>query len=205
MNNIKAIIFDLGGVLVDWNPDYVFDKLFDDKEKKKHFFENVCTSDWNEEQDAGRSIKEATETLVEMHPEWQTYIEAFYGRWVEMLGGPIHGTVDIFKSLKDEGKYKFYALTNWSAELFPIALEKYDFLHWFDGRVVSGEEKMRKPFPKFYQVLLDRYNLQADEVLFIDDNLRNVHAAEAIGIKSIRFLSPEQLKEDLLKEGVLSN
>ncbi|HEX2532416.1 MAG TPA: HAD family phosphatase, partial [Chitinophagaceae bacterium] len=107
----QAIIFDLGGVLIDWNPDYVFDTLFTDKERKKYFFEKVCTPDWNEEQDAGRPIKEATALLVDEHPEWQEYIEAYYGRWEEMLGGPIPGTVDLFRQLKESGRYKFYALT----------------------------------------------------------------------------------------------
>ena len=200
---IDAIIFDLGGVLIDWNPSYVFDKMFEDEEQKKHFFENICTSDWNEKQDAGRSLKEATEELVTKHPEWKAYIEAYYGRWEEMLGGPIHGTVEILKQLKEQEKYKLYALTNWSAELFPIALERYDFLHWFDGRVVSGEEKMRKPFPEFYQLLLDRFGLNVEETLFIDDNTRNAKAAEAMGFKTIIFKSPFQLKEELAKLGIL--
>lgn len=200
---IKAVIFDLGGVLIDWNPDYVFDTVFNDAEQKKHFFEKICTSDWNEEQDAGRSLQEATELLVAQHPEWKEHIEAYYGRWEEMLGGPIRDTVAILKELKEARRYKLYALTNWSAELFPKALKLYDFLHWFDGRVVSGEEKMRKPAPEFYHVLLDRYNLKPDDVIFIDDNLRNVKAAEAIGIHSIRFQSAAQLHEDLKKLGVL--
>jgi 2-haloacid dehalogenase len=129
---------------------------------------------------------------VAQHPDWKEHIVAYYDRWEEMLGGPIHETVAILKELKEKGRYKLYALTNWSAELFPKALKLYEFLHWFDGRVVSGEEKMRKPFPQFYQLLLDRYNLKPDEVLFIDDNLRNVKAAEAMGIQSIRFASPAQ-------------
>jgi 2-haloacid dehalogenase len=120
-----------------------------------------------------------------------------------MLGGPIHGTVEILKQLKEQEKYKLYALTNWSAELFPIALERYDFLHWFDGRVVSGEEKMRKPFSEFYQLLLDRFGLNVEETLFIDDNTRNAKAAEAMGLKTIIFKSPFQLKEELAKLGIL--
>jgi 2-haloacid dehalogenase len=199
----NAIIFDLGGVLIDWNPSYVFDKMFDNEEQKKHFFENICTSDWNEKQDAGRSLKEATEELVVKHPEWKEYIEAYYGRWEEMLGGPIHGTVEILKQLKEEGRFKLYALTNWSAELFPIALERYDFLHWFDGRVVSGEEKMRKPFPEFYQLILDRFNLKPRETLFIDDNVRNAKAAEEKGLKTIIYQSPVQLKDELVQLGIL--
>jgi 2-haloacid dehalogenase len=197
MRTTDAIIFDLGGVLIDWNPSYLFDTLFDDNEKKKHFFEKICTSEWNEEQDAGRSIKEATELLVNRHPEWKEYIEAYYGRWEEMLGGPIHETVEIFRDLKQSGTYRLYALTNWSGELFPIALERYDFLHWFDGRVVSGNEKMRKPFPEFYQLTLNRFALQPERTLFIDDNLRNVKAAEDLGIQAIHFESPAQLRKDL--------
>ena len=112
-----------------------------------------------------------------------------------MLNGPIHETVEIFRQLKESGKYKLYALTNWQADLFNIALVRYDFLQWFDGRVVSGEEKMRKPFPEFYQLLLDRYNVKPEEALFIDDNLRNVKAAEMLGIRSIHFQSPGQLRE----------
>jgi len=202
-NEIDAIIFDLGGVLIDWNPSYVFDKMFDDEEKKKHFFENICTSDWNEKQDAGRPLEEATQELVRKHPEWKEYIVAYYGRWTEMLGGPIYDTVEIFRQLKQKGKYKIYALTNWSAELFPIALERYDFLHWFDGRVVSGEEKMRKPFPEFYQLVLDRFHLTPQETLFIDDNVRNAEAAGNFGIKTIIFKSPAQLKADLTQMGIL--
>lgn len=200
---IDAVIFDLGGVLIDWNPSYVFDKMFENEEKKKHFFENICTSDWNEKQDAGRTIKEANEELLAKHPEWKEYIEAYYGRWEEMLGGPIHETVEIFKQLKDSGKYKLYALTNWSAETFPVALELYEFLHWFDGRVVSGEEKMRKPFPEFYQLILDRFHLTPEHTLFIDDNLRNIKAAGEIGLRTIVFESPQQLKEELHRLGIL--
>jgi 2-haloacid dehalogenase len=200
---IDAIIFDLGGVLIDWNPNYVFDKLFTDPEKKKYFFENVCTPDWNEQQDAGRTVKEATEDLLEKHPDWKEYIDAYYGRWEEMLGGPIQGTVEIFKQLKESGNYKIYALTNWSAELFPIALNRYEFLHWFDGRVVSGEEKMRKPFPEFYQLILNRFQLTPEETLFIDDSARNTNAAKEHGLNTLLFRSPEQLKEELVRMKIL--
>lgn len=201
--NINTIIFDLGGVLIDWNPSYVFDNLIVDEEKRKHFFENICTSEWNEEQDAGRSLADATKLLVDQYPEWQEYIEAYYGRWEEMLGGPINETVEIFRELKQSGKYKLYALTNWSAELFPVALRKYDFLHWFDGRLVSGEEKTRKPFPEIYQLILDRFNINKSEAIFIDDNLRNAEAAEKFGLETILFKSPERLREELAKRQIL--
>jgi 2-haloacid dehalogenase len=116
-----------------------------------------------------------------------------------MLGGPIDETVNIFRELKQNTGLKFYALTNWSAETFPIALDRYDFLQWFDGRVVSGEEKMRKPFPEFYQLLLKRYNINSGQALLIDDSLRNIKAAEALGIKGIHYLNPGQLKNELEK------
>ncbi|WP_121353791.1 HAD family hydrolase [Flavisolibacter nicotianae] len=200
---VNTLIFDLGGVLIDWNPAYVFDKLIDDEEKRRHFFRHICTSEWNEEQDAGRSLKEATQLLVDQHPEWQNEIEAYYGRWEEMLGGPIPETVEIFRELKESGRYKLYALTNWSAELFPVALRKYDFLHWFDGRLVSGEEKTRKPFPEIYQRILDRFAINREEAVFIDDNLRNAEAAQAFGIPTIRFQSPAQLREELKAREIL--
>ncbi len=199
----KTIIFDLGAVLIDWNPHYLYRKLYKEEKEMLHFLEHICTPAWNEEQDGGRSLQEATDLLVKQHPEQAESIKAFYGRWEEMLGGAIEGTVQIFRELKDSQKYTFYALTNWSAETFPIAQERYDFLNWFDGIVVSGTEKDRKPFPSFYQTLLDRYQVKSAEALFIDDNLRNIHAAEKIGIPSIHFTTPEALREQLKERGVL--
>ena len=198
MSKITTIIFDLGGVLVDWSPNYVFNETyFESEEKRKHFFENICTSDWNEEQDAGRSYVEATQELVTRFPEWEQQIRDYYGRWSEMLKAPIPETVEIFRKLKASGKFKLYALTNWHAGLFDIALTRYGFLHWFDGRVVSGEEKTRKPFPEFYQRLLTRYNVKPEEAIFIDDNLRNVKAAEELGIRSIHFTGAAALEKEL--------
>jgi 2-haloacid dehalogenase len=200
----KAIIWDLGNVLVDWKPEYLFRKLISDPEKRKFFLQNICTNDWNENQDAGYPIQKATEEMVEKYPEWKEYIEAYYTRWTEMFSGPIEGTVEIFRKLREQTPLRHYALTNWSGELFPIALKLFPFFHWFDGRVVSGEEKMRKPTNEFYHLLLSRYQLAADEVLFIDDNERNIKAAEALGIRSIRFHNPEQLENDLREEGLLN-
>lgn len=199
---INTIIFDLGGVLIDWNPDYLYKKIFNEEADIRHFYANICTSDWNEEQDGGRSLQAATDTLVEQYPEHEENIRAYYGRWQEMLKGPIHETVDLLKKIKDGGKYKLYALTNWSGETFPIALERFDFLHWFDGIVVSGIEKNRKPFPEFYRLLLDRYSVKPENALFIDDNLRNVEAARKMGIESIRFTSADELKADLKQKAI---
>ena len=195
---INTIIFDLGGVLLDWNPLYVYnDKYFDSQEKRDYFFSTVCTGEWNEEQDAGKPISDATQELVKKFPDWEQPIRDFYGRWTEMLRGPVPGTVEILRKLKQSGQYKLYALTNWQAELFQIALVRHSFLYWFDGRLVSGVEKTRKPFPEFYNLLLSRYSIDAARAVFIDDNLRNVAAGEAVGIKSIHFQSPAQLSEAL--------
>jgi 2-haloacid dehalogenase len=203
MTAINTIIFDLGGVLINWNPHYVFhDNYFDTIEKRKYFFENICTPEWNENQDAGYLIAKATKERVALFPEWEKPIRDFYGRWEEMLGGSIHETVDIFRKLKQKQGLRFYALTNWSTETFPIALERFDFLQWFDGRVVSGEEKMRKPFLEFYQLLLNRYSINPVQAIFIDDSLRNVKAADEIGLIGIHFQNPHQLIGELLKAGV---
>jgi 2-haloacid dehalogenase len=201
---VKTIIWDLGGVLIDWQPTYVFDeRYFESPAKRDYFFQQVCTSDWNENQDAGYPIALATAEKIAEHPDWGSAIRDFYGRWEEMLGGPISDTVEIFRALHATGHYKFYALTNWSAETFPIALDRFDFLHWFDGRVVSGEEKTRKPFADFYQILLDRYQIDPTSSLFIDDNLRNVKAAEALNIPSVHFQNPVQLRSELEGRGIL--
>ncbi|MBL4676402.1 MAG: HAD family phosphatase [Mucilaginibacter sp.] len=200
---INTIIFDLGAVLIDWNPHYLYRTLFDKEEDMLHFLANIATPDWNEEQDAGRSLQEGTELLVKRFPGHEANIRAFYGRWNEMLGDAFEDTVAILKKLKESGIYKVYALTNWSAETFPVALERFEFLSWFDGIVVSGTEKMRKPASEFYQLLLTRYHVKADEALFIDDNKRNVLAAEQLGIKSIHYQSSEQLAADLTSLNIL--
>ena len=200
--SIDAIIFDLGGVLIDWNPRYMYRTIFKTEEETEWFLENVTTSEWNENQDAGYPIHKATEDLIAQHPEWEPEIKAYYGRWLEMLGDAIHETVEIFRQLKENDNYKLYALTNWSGELFPHARERFEFLKWFEGIVVSGDEKMRKPSAEFYKVLLDRYHLDPSTTIFIDDSLRNVKGAEAVGITGIHFHNPSQLKEELQKLGI---
>jgi 2-haloacid dehalogenase len=198
------LVFDLGAVLIDWNPRYLYSKIFATAAETDFFLENICTSDWNEEQDAGRSLQEATEMLIDEHPQYEAHIRAFYGRWKEMLGGPIEDTVNILQQLKESKRYKLYALTNWSNETFPLALLLYPFLQWFDGIVVSGREKMRKPQAEFYELLLSRYDIDIQSTLFIDDNHRNIIAAEACGIESVHFISPDQLKDVLAQKSILS-
>lgn len=202
MNKTETIIFDLGAVLIDWDPRYLYRKIFPDEARMEWFLSNICTPDWNEEQDAGRSFKEATGLLIKKHPEWEAEIMAFWLRWEEMLAGPIEGTVEILKTIKNTGHYKVIALTNWSAETFPVARSKYDFLGWFDGIVMSGEEKTRKPFSKFYQIMIDRYNLTPETCVFIDDNPRNIEGGQQLGISGVQFINPQQLKESLNLYGI---
>ena len=198
MNKINSIIFDLGGVLIDWNPEYVYLDVFNgDKKKMQWFFDNICTHDWNENQDAGYSMAKATEERIALFPEHEELIRMFYGRWDDMLGDSIKGTERILIDLFNLNKYKIVALTNWSHETFPKALKKFDFLHRFEGIVVSGEEKTRKPFDDIYHITLNRFNLKPENSIFIDDSLRNVRAAQNLGINCIHFKSPENLKEEL--------
>ena len=198
-----TIIFDLGAVLIDWNPRHLYRKIFKTEEEITWFLENICTSEWNDEQDAGRSFEEATEVLVAKHPEWEEPVRAWYGRWRETIQGPIHETVDILKTIKESKSYRLYALTNWSAETFPWALNSFEFLHWFEGIVVSGIEKMKKPQPEFYQILFDRYNVNPNNSLFIDDNVKNIETAKTIGLTTIHFQSPAQLHTELNQLGIL--
>jgi 2-haloacid dehalogenase len=203
MTSINTIVFDLGGVLIDWNPEYLYSRIFPNEEERRWFLSTICTLDWNEAQDAGRSLKEGTEYLVKKFPEHEASIRAYYGRWKEMLGGPIHETVEIFRQLKFHTHLKLYALTNWSAETFPVALELYDFLHWFDGRLVSGEEKTRKPFPEIYKLLIDRFGIDPKKAIYVDDNIRNVLPARELGFYGIHFRTPKLFREELKGLGVL--
>jgi len=198
MAAIDTIIFDLGGVLIDWNPKYVYRKIFKgDEEKVDWFLNTICTMDWNMAHDAGRPLKEGTELLVKQFPEYEEWIRIYYNQWADMLGGPINETVDLLKQLKKSETHKIYALTNWSAETFPIALQRYDFLQLFEGIVVSGDEKTRKPFKDIYDITLNRYNIVPEKAVFVDDNLYNVEAANKCGIHGIHFKDAKQLSEDL--------
>jgi len=203
MKKIETIIFDLGKVLIDWEPRRLYRKIFDDEKKMETFLKKVCTSDWNIEQDRGRSLEEATNILVEKFPKQEKEIKAFYGRWEEMLGGPVQSTVDILEYLYKKQSHKLYALTNWSAETFPVAQRDYYFLKYFEGILVSGDEKLIKPDPKIYKLMLKRYKIRAGTALFIDDSLKNVKGAKACGIRAIHFKDGDSLKKELVKLKVL--
>lgn len=201
MSNITLplIVFDLGAVLIDWDPRYLYRKLFNgDKEAMEHFLREVCSPAWNIQQDAGRPFAEAIAMLARRYPDQHSLIEAYYLRWEEMLGGPMEGSVDILREVQGLG-FQVAALTNWSAETFPLARKRYDFFGCFDEIVVSGEEKVAKPDPKIYNILLKRTGRDAENCIFIDDSLVNINAARGLGFMGIHFQSPYQLRRELCK------
>ena len=199
---MKNIVFDLGGVLIDWNPRYLYRKIFSSTEEMDWFLNHICTSEWNSRQDAGRPFAVGQAELKAKYPRYSAQIDDYFLRWEEMLGGLIKGSVEILKELYDKG-YRLYALSNWSAETLPLAQERYNFFPLFSGMVISGKEKTIKPDPGLYKILLSRYQLDPAETLFIDDHSENTIAAAKLGMKTIDFVSPLQLREELTKRGIL--
>jgi 2-haloacid dehalogenase len=203
MNKINTLVFDFGGVLIDWNPAYVYLKEFrGNQEEMSHFLNTICSWGWNENQDAGYSLQKATEERVALYPEHERLIRMYYGRWEDMLGYEHTDTVALLKTFKDHNKYRLIGLTNWSHETFPVALERFAFLSWFEGIVVSGTEKMKKPDANIYTLTLDRYKIIPENAVFIDDKLENVHAAAQLGMHGIHFTSAAKLKRNLETLGV---
>ena len=201
-STIKNIIFDFGGVLMDWNPRYFFKDYFNDDEKMEFFLRNIADDDWNAEQDRGRSLAEGTEILVAKFPEWETEIRAYYDNWTTMLRSDIPENVAVLRQLK-HSDYELFGLTNWSAETFPYALANYDFFEIFNGKiVVSGEEKLIKPNPEIWHVLLNRYQIKAEESVFIDDNPKNIETAKNLGFITVHITEETNLAEELRELGV---
>lgn len=203
MANIDTVVFDLGGVLIDWNPRYLYRKIFSSEEEITWFMTNICTSEWNDLQDAGRSFSDATEDLVKKFPEHELPIRAWYGRFPETISGAIQPTVDVLNRIKQKKAHRLYALTNWSAESFPWARQNFEFLSWFEGIVVSGAEKTRKPYADFYHILLNRYNIDPARAVFIDDNVKNIQGANEVGLNTIHFTSASELEKELATLGIL--
>lgn len=200
---IKNIIFDFGGVLMDWNPRYFFKDYFNDDEKMEFFLKNVAVDDWNAEQDRGRTLKEGTEILIEKYPDWEKEVRAYYDNWTTMLRSDIPKNVEVLRKLADTD-YELFGLTNWSHETFPYALANYDFFELFKGKiVVSGEEKLIKPDPKIWELLLDRYNIKAEESVFIDDNAKNIEVAKTLGFITVHVTAETDLQVELEKLGVV--
>jgi 2-haloacid dehalogenase len=199
---ITTVVFDLGGVLIDWDPRHLYRQMFSDPEEMEIFLRDIVSPDWNAEQDSGRTWAEATALLLEEHPNHEPMITAYVDRWDEMLAGPFDGTVAVLSDVREAG-LRIYALTNWSAETFPRARQLFPFLEWFEGIVVSGDEGIRKPDPEIWRRLISRYGIDPTATVFIDDMPRNVEIATEFGFEAIRFESPEQLRARLVELRVL--
>ena len=199
---IAAVVFDLGGVLIDWDPRYLYRDLIEDEAEMEHFLATVTTPEWNRAQDAGRPWAEAVEELVRRHPERRDLIEAYWLRWHETLGDAIQPTVAVLDELRGTG-LRLFALTNWSGETFPVARPRFPFLEWFEGIVVSGDERLIKPDPEIFHLLVERYGVDPETTVFIDDAADNVAAARALGFRAIRFVDAPTLRADLRRLGVL--
>lgn len=201
--DIRAVVFDLGAVLIDWNPRHLYRRLFDgDDVAMERFLADVCTPAWNAGLDAGGSWHEAVELLARRHPEQRDLIVAYDERWPEMLGGPIQGTVEIVRELLASG-VGLAVLSNWSAEKFPVARERYAFLDWFETLVISGEVGVSKPDPRIYRYLLDRTGFDPATTLFVDDQPANLVVAAAHGLRTHQFRDAPTLRADLVSLGLL--
>ncbi len=198
-----TVIFDLGGVLLDWNPRHLYRKLFPgDAAGMEHFLATVCTGEWNRQQDAGRLCAEAARVLKAEHPDKAALIDAYYDRFDEMIAGPIEGTVAILAELRERGT-RLYFLSNYSAETYRLAPGRFDFLSWFRGGIVSGEHGVVKPDPAIYRLLIDRCGIDPQRAVFIDDVFANAEAARPFGIHPIHFHGPEALRGELRDLGLL--
>lgn len=194
----SVAVFDVGGVLLEWNPRHLYRKLFpgDDAAMEK-FLATICTKEWNERQDAGRTFADATRELMPRHADKLELIEAWCRRFDEMIPGPIGGVVEVLGELRTRG-IPLYAVTNFSAETFPSQLERFEFLSWFDGIVVSGVEGVMKPDPRIFRILLERYSVAPESAVFIDDVAANAEAARPFGIHPIHYRNPETLRAELV-------
>ena len=199
MDTIKNVVFDFGGVLLDWNPRYFYKSIFNDDQKMEYFLQNIATSTWNAQMDKGRSFEECMKELAEQYPEYKDPIMLYRKGWETMLKGPIEPGMRVLDAVMNAQKFKVYGLTNWSAETFPGTFNKYKFLQKFEGIVVSGEEQMIKPEKGIYLTLIERYNLVPEETFFMDDNIQNVETALSRGINAVQFTGTDKNLEQIAK------
>lgn len=193
---IKNIIFDYGGVLLDWNPHYLYDPYFGDVEKAEWFLTNICTYEWNAQHDNGKPIAEGTAELIALHPEWEKEIRMYYDDFMTMMGGQIPGMEELVKGLKVKG-YRVFGLSNWSVETFAQVRHVYPVLDLMEDMVISGIEHVMKPDHRIFEIALERFGIKASETVFIDDNPKNVQAACEMGIHGVLFQSKDLLLSKL--------
>ena len=200
----SVVVFDLGGVLIEWNPRHLYRKLFQDEAEMEDFLANICTTQWNLQQDGGRSFAEACAALKLEHPDRADMIDAWFERFDEMMAGPIAGTVDILAELQ-EREVPVYALSNWSAETFPFAQRRFEFLQWFRAIFLSAEVRLVKPDPRIFNCFCEKFDLRPEQIIYIDDLPHNVEAARTIGMHAIRFSDPASLRQELVELKLLGS
>jgi 2-haloacid dehalogenase len=196
------VVFDLGGVLLDWDPRHLYRKLFADEGEMELFLAEICSPAWHAPHDRGVSTAGSCAELASKYPQFSEMIWAWSKRSEEMVGGLHAGSVEVLRAVKDAG-LPCYALTNMEAETYPLRLERFPCLSWFDGTVVSGREGVAKPDPVIFMRLLARFGLTSETTLMIDDSEENLDAASRLGIQTALFRSSRQLRAELEAASVL--
>ena len=202
MSQITSVVFDLGNVLIDWNPRYLYRKIFKTETEVEWFLENICDEQWNKKHDAGQPFSKGIAELTKLHPQYSEQIRIWFDRCEEMLGGPLEESVAILAELKKK-EIPLFVLSNWSAETYPKAEVLFDFLNWFDGKIISGTTGIIKPDPEIFHLLLKSFNLTPENTVFIDDIQDNIEAAKALGIHGIHFKNGSLLRNELEKLNLL--
>ena len=199
---MNAVLFDLGKVLLDWDPRYFYRGFFDDERALEHFVHRVVAPEWILEMDAGKPAARAIEERARLFPQHAALIALWPRGWPTMLRGEIAASVAILAELRSRG-HRLYALTNFSTETFPVARERHDFLAWFEDIVVSGEHGLVKPDPRIYRLTIERCRLEPGRTVFVDDSPANVAAGAEAGLHSLHFTAPEALRAELVALGLL--
>ncbi len=199
----ETLVFDLGGVLIDWDPRFLYHKIFPNQDEMEYFLRAVCSPEWNLQMDGEKSFNDAINELIPHHPEYADQIRAYFNRWEEMIAGIIPETVKILVELKN-ADYPLAALSNWSSETFPVVNAKYEFLDWFKPLIISGRVGLVKPDPDIFHLILCSIDRDPDQCIFIDDMKQNIQVADEIGFDTIHYSSPHRLRLDLVSRGILS-
>jgi len=198
---IRAVVFDIGGVVLDWSPRHLYRSVFDDPDEADRFLREVCTLEWHVQHDHGTPMEHTIPLLVAQHPHYATQIEAWRDRYLDMVAGYVEGMVDLLAALRATGM-PTYALTNMPAEMMPQLRDAYPVIAAFEGAIVSGDELVMKPDPRIYRLLTERFGLRPEHTVFVDDVPANVDAAWQLGFRAVRFESAPQLREALRRWGV---
>jgi 2-haloacid dehalogenase len=203
VQSAEVVVFDLGGVLIDWNPRYLYRQLFTDEQSMEDFLATVCTGQWHRDHDLGEDIRESCHRLARLHPQHRDMIMAWAERGEEMVAGQFDDTVEVLRMLKAAG-VPCYALSNMEPAAFAVRRDRFAFMSWFDGLVISGLEGVAKPDRLIFGILLDRYRLAPQGCVFVDDSVRNVEVARELGMIGLHYTSATRLRAELEGLGIMA-